>query len=114
MSPLPFRKYCSDPKFGETLMTSPSAAAILAAPLLTNHDRPSPALVNDFSGDLGALNQWLLDDQAIVAMHQPHIAQFHGATHIAGKTFHLNEGSILDPILLAACFNYCIHEPLPP
>jgi hypothetical protein len=47
-------------------------------------------------------------------MDQPHIAQFDGATHIAGKTFHLNEGSSLDPVLLAACFDYCIHESLPP
>jgi hypothetical protein len=103
-----------DPKFGETLTMSLGAAVILAALFLKNHDRTSPALVNDFSGDLGALDQGLPDDQALVAMDEPHIAQFHGATHIAGKTFHLNEGSILDPVLLAACFDYCIHESLPP
>src|SRR5690349_14486642 len=85
-------------------------AVVFPPLLLEDHDRPCPALVDDFRRHLGTLDQRLADLNSLVAMHQPHIAQFHLAADVAGKTFDLKEGAVFDPILLSTCFHYCVHE----
>ena len=52
----------------------------------------------------------LADEHACISMNQPHIVQFDSAAHVARETFDLDEGSLFDPILLAAGFDYCVHE----
>lgn len=86
------------------------APVILAPLLLEDHDRSSPALVNDFRRDLCALDQRLADHDALVAVNQPHFAQFHPTADISRETFDLKEGPAFDAILLTACFHYCVHE----
>jgi len=56
----------------------------------------------------------LSDEESFVAMHQSYVAQFYRASDVAWKTFNLNERPVFDPILLAACFHYCVHECCPP
>lgn len=90
-------------------------APIVFPSLLFKHDdRTSPALVDNFRRHFRALYQWLSDHDALVAVNQPNVAQFQGAADLAWKAFNLDERSVLDPILLAACFNDRIHECLPP
>jgi len=90
-------------------------ASIVLTPLFLKHDdRSSPALIDDLRRDLCAFDQRLSDEEAFVAMHQSYIAQFYRASDVAWKTFNLNERPVFDPILLAACFHYCVHECCPP
>jgi hypothetical protein len=93
-----------------TLRTS-----IIFAPLfLEDHDRSSPALVDDFRRDLCAFDQWLSDENAFIAMNQPHVAQYDSATDVARETFDLKEGPVFHAILFAARFHYCVHKCFPP
>jgi len=90
-------------------------ASIVLTPLfLEDHDRSSPALVDDLRRDLCAFDQRLSNEDAFVTMNQPYVAQFHTASDVAWKTFNLKERPVFDPILLAASFDYCIHECCPP
>jgi hypothetical protein len=86
-------------------------APIILAPLfLEYHDRTSATLIDDLRRDFRALDQRLTHEDTLFAVHQSDIAQFHCAADVARKAFDLDEGSVFDPILLAACFYYCIHE----
>src|SRR5690349_11785922 len=86
-------------------------APVVLAPLLLEHDnRACPPLIDDLRRDLRTLDQGLTDLDALVAVDESHVAQFHCAADVACEAFDVKEGAVLDPVLLAACFHACVHE----
>ena len=76
---------------------------IIFTPLfLEDHDRSRATLIDDLRRNLCAFHQWLSDENALVAMNQPDLAQYHSAAHLARKTFDLKDSPGLSPGARAA------------
>jgi hypothetical protein len=56
----------------------------------------------------------LSDKDALLAVNEADLTEFHATADIAWKAFDLKEGAVFHPILFAACFYYRVHEYRPP
>ena len=102
----------SDFHFGEPLTVALLLAIVLATTEFDDSDFVATAVADDFSGDLAIGNIGSADFDVCARTHHQHFVEADAGTGGLLDFVQLQHFTLNYTVLLAATFNYCVHNPL--